>query len=294
MNADLDFDYLDLSKAIDLTTTQSCPPFLRRRFVQSVREGSPLTSQELQQCLRQLQRSQLESKTEKRSPDRLFYETGRENPSAHWVSLGRRVKQIRLDCQITQVDMAIVLGYTDKETQWRTECGRRNLSLFELWAIACSLSDLHDGCMLFDLRMREFWGQSLAIEIDRVSQSPPREGWGRIHGARAQVRLREKLGEQLTSARVLTGLTRQAVSERYNLSLYTLNQLELGRLDATVYLCWALAKIYEKYHYPSSVLNQALTRLLGADLGQVTEELVRVQPAWKDSRVTTMTGRSGS
>jgi transcriptional regulator with XRE-family HTH domain len=275
---DSDINYQDLSKAIQLASQQSCPPFLRKRFVQSVKEGQPLLAQDLQQQLRRG-----EARSPKPQPDRLFYETGRENPSAHWVLLGNRVKEIRLDCKITQIDMAKILGYRDKETQWRTEAGRRNLSLFELWAITCSLSDLHDGCMLFDLRMREFWGQGLNQEIDRLSTAPRREGWERIHGARTQVRLRQKLSEQLKSARILSGLTQQSVATRHNISLYTLTQLEAGRMEATVYLCWALSKVYEGYHYPSAVLNQALGRLLGTGLSQVVDDLLRTKTERSDS-----------
>ena len=277
-----DLNFEDLAKAIQATTAKNCPPLLRRRFIQSIKEGEPLTSKEVNEQISY--HKPAESK--KREYNRLFYETGRTNPPDHWVRLGAKVKEIRLDSQVQQKKMSAVMGYGDNETQWRTEAGRRNLSIFELWAIACSLADLHDGCMLFDLRMREFWGQSLKSEIRRSSHGDVEWGWRNIHGAKTQVHLRQRLGETMTSARVLSGMTRQEVSQKFNVSPHSLADLELGRLDATVYLCWALAKSYRNYHYPSAVLDGALKRFLGADLSELVDEMLVIKKEQPDSLST--------
>lgn len=266
-----DPDFEDLAKAIQTTTARNCPPFLRRRFIQSVKEGKPLTFKEVNDKIDLFRSPEIK----KREYNRLFYETGRSNPTDHWVRLGAKVKEIRLDSQVQQKNMSDILGYIDNETQWRTETGKRNLSLFELWAIACSLADLHDGCLLFDLRMREFWGQSLKAEIRRIGQNPDQWGWRNIHEAKTQVHLRRRLGETMTSARVLSGLTRQEVAQKYNVSLHSLTELESGRLGSTVYLCWALSKSYRNYHYPSAILDEALKRFLGADLSEIVDGLLR-------------------
>ena len=267
----MSLDYDDLAKAIQITSKRTCPPFLQKRFLQSVRDGAPLTSDEI---VNQIKLIKEPTDLSRKQFNRLFYETGRSDPAEHWVALGLKLQQIRQDCQIQQTEMARILGYVDNETQWRTEAGRRNLSLFEMWALACSLTDRHDGCLLFDIRMREFWGQSLKAEINRLSESSQREGWDLIHAAKTQLRLRQRLAEQLTSARVLSGLSKKEVSTKYAVSLDSLTQLEAGKLDATVYLCWALSKIYQNYHYPCAVLNEALSRFLGDDLSQSVEGMI--------------------